>query len=345
MLAREASTAITTASTVNAHQVTSMSWPPPSISRCTDANAMNSDTSIRNALSPSAARCSALPCPNWWSRSGGRTATWTANSVSSAATRSVPEWTASATNASEPVTRPVTSFTATRKIAAATLTSAVRRRACGVGQLVGLSVRDGAHRGPPLRRRSPRPPRSERSGLGRPLGLLRLEQPQHQRARGAAAVADRVLLLRGQLGHGPLVTGVVVRHEGGVVAEAALAARLVRQPPLAAPVHDLLAPARLHVGQRAHVRHAAVAVRRHLAEQLRQVLLIAGALPRVAGRPYPRRAAEGRRLDAGVVRHRGAARGGGRGARLAERVVGEGRAGLGRQRHVLRAAGRARTGA
>ena len=43
-------------------------------------------------------------------------------------------------NASEPVAMPVTSFTATRKIAAATLTIAVRRRRAGVGELAGGPV-------------------------------------------------------------------------------------------------------------------------------------------------------------------------------------------------------------
>ena len=50
----------------------------------------------------------------------------TTNSVSSAATRSVPEWAASARRPSEPVTRPVASLTATRNAAASTLNSAVR---------------------------------------------------------------------------------------------------------------------------------------------------------------------------------------------------------------------------
>ena len=80
---------------------------------------MASETSPRNALSPSAARCSALPWPYWCSSSAGRTATRTANSVSSAATRSVAEWAASATKASDPVSTPVASLTQTRKTAAA----------------------------------------------------------------------------------------------------------------------------------------------------------------------------------------------------------------------------------
>jgi hypothetical protein len=149
-------------------------------------------------------------------------------------------------------------------------------------------------------------------------------------------VADRVLLLWGQLGHGALVAGVVVRHEGGVVPEAAAAARVVRQRPFAATVHQMLPPARLHVRDRAHVGDARVAVGRDFAQQLGEVLLVGGAVTGVAGRPDAGGAAEGGRLDAGVVGDRGAARGRCRGACLPERVVGEGGAGLGRQGDPVR---------
>ena len=70
--------ATTKPSTTNAHQVASTPWKSPSISRRSDSAAIATDTRIRNALSPSAARCSALPWPYWWSRSGGRMATRTA---------------------------------------------------------------------------------------------------------------------------------------------------------------------------------------------------------------------------------------------------------------------------
>ena len=123
---REASRAITNPRTAMAHHATSISCPPPSASRRAARKPMASDTSTRKALSPSAARCWALPWPYWWSSSAGRTATRTANSVSSAATRSVAEWAASARKASEPVARPVPSLTAIRTIAAPTLISAVR---------------------------------------------------------------------------------------------------------------------------------------------------------------------------------------------------------------------------
>ena len=60
---RETSTAITTASTTKAHQVASTPSPPPSTRRRTDSMPIASATSSSTALSPSAARCSALPCP------------------------------------------------------------------------------------------------------------------------------------------------------------------------------------------------------------------------------------------------------------------------------------------
>ena len=64
-IAREASRAITTASTTNAHQVASTPCPSPAIRRRSDSAPIATDTRIRNALSPSAARCSALPWPYW----------------------------------------------------------------------------------------------------------------------------------------------------------------------------------------------------------------------------------------------------------------------------------------
>ena len=61
-------------------------------------NPMNTLASERNEASASAARCSALPCPYWCERSAGRPETPSAKKVRSAATRSVPECTASDTS-------------------------------------------------------------------------------------------------------------------------------------------------------------------------------------------------------------------------------------------------------
>ncbi len=65
-------------------------------------------------------------------RVGGPRATPTANSVSSAATRSVPECSASATSPSEPLGIPAASLTAISRQAATTETSAVRRCAAAL---------------------------------------------------------------------------------------------------------------------------------------------------------------------------------------------------------------------
>ena len=82
------------------------------------------------AASASADRCSALPCPNWCETSAGRAETRTVKKVSDAATRSVPEWTASEIIPRLCVARPAASFSTTRPAAATTDTSAARR--CGV---------------------------------------------------------------------------------------------------------------------------------------------------------------------------------------------------------------------
>jgi hypothetical protein len=98
----------------------------------------------------------------------------------------------------------------------------------------------------------------------------------------------------------------------------------------------VLGPAGLHAGDRAHVGHTGFAVLRHLAEQLGEVLLVGGAVAGVARRPDARGAAQRRGFDAGVVGDRGAFRGRGGGAGLAERVVREGGSGLRRQRDFVR---------
>src|SRR5918994_2051009 len=87
-------------------------------------------SAARIAASASAERCSALPCPYGCPVSAGRTATPTAKNVSSAATRSVPECSASEIRPRLPVARPVLILMPTSAAAATTETSAVRR--CGV---------------------------------------------------------------------------------------------------------------------------------------------------------------------------------------------------------------------
>ena len=85
------------------------------------------------------------------STSAGRAATRTAKNVSSAATRSVPEWTASETRPRLCVARPTRSLSTRSVAAAATETSAARR--CGVMWLRGAAR---GCRGAPARARSPR---------------------------------------------------------------------------------------------------------------------------------------------------------------------------------------------
>ena len=114
--------------------------------------------------------------------------------------------------------------------------------------------------------------------------------------RRAAAVADLVLLGVAQLGGGALVVGAgVVGDEGRVVAEAALAARLLDQAPLPARLEDVLGAVLFDQGERADVEAPAlVAGRGDLAQELLQVLLVARPLAAVAGRVDPRAPVERR---------------------------------------------------
>jgi hypothetical protein len=96
---------------------------------------------------------------------------------------------------------------------------------------------------------------------------------------------------------------MLVGHERGVVAEAAGAARVGRERPLAAPLDDVLVALRRHVGQRADVGHAAAG--RRLAQQLGEVLLVGGVLAGEARRADPGRPAEGLGGDPRVVGDRG----------------------------------------
>ena len=88
----------------------------------------------RNAASASAARCSALPWPYWCVTSAGRPATPSARNVSSAATRSVPEWTASETSPRLWAASPTVSLSTTS--AAAAPTDDERRAALRRSQLL-----------------------------------------------------------------------------------------------------------------------------------------------------------------------------------------------------------------
>ena len=99
-------------------------------SRAIDRSAITRLARTRIVASARAARCSALPCPYAWPVSAGRPATPTAKNVSSAATRSVPECTASEISPRLCVARPVASLSAISATAAATEMSAVRR--CGL---------------------------------------------------------------------------------------------------------------------------------------------------------------------------------------------------------------------
>ncbi len=82
----------------------------------------------------------------------------------------------------------------------------------------------------------------------------------------------------------------VVGHEGGVVAEAAVAARLVRERAGAASLDDLLGAVLVDVGQRADVRERRAGGR--LAQELGEVLLVGGVLAGIARRAHAGRAAE-----------------------------------------------------
>ena len=126
---REASMARTSPIAANVHHVGSTSNSTTPASRRTAATAIPTLARMRKPASASAARFWALACPYGWPRSAGRTATETAKNVSSAAARSVPECAASASSPRLELASPATSLIATRRHAAPTETSAVRR--CG----------------------------------------------------------------------------------------------------------------------------------------------------------------------------------------------------------------------
>ena len=98
-------------------------------------------------------------------------------------------------------------------------------------------------------------------------------------------MADLVLLGLAQLRHRAHVVGAgVVGDEGRVVAEAALAAGLLDQLPLAARLEDVLGAVALDQRQRADVGGAPLLARRgDLAQQLVEVLPVGRALARRSG--------------------------------------------------------------
>src|SRR4051794_33151702 len=126
--------------------------------------------------------------------------------------------------------------------------------------------------------------------------LLTLAEPGHELARGAAPVADRIFLLRRQLGHRPPVA-VVDRHERGVVAEAAAAARLGGERTLAASLDHVGGRAGRGQRERTHVGDAAVAVLWHVAQELLEVLLVGRVLAGEASRAHTGPPAERGGLD------------------------------------------------
>src|SRR5579862_4158258 len=138
------STRITTPITSSAHQAacTGRGWFW--VRRITARMAMKMLAITRNAASASAARCSAFPCPYGWPRSAGRPETPTAKNVSSAATRSVPEWIASETRPRLCVASPTDSLSAISVAAATTDVRAARR--CGLTLRLSQSTRTGAIR-------------------------------------------------------------------------------------------------------------------------------------------------------------------------------------------------------
>src|SRR5437763_1088481 len=122
-----------------------------------------------------------------------------------------------------------------------------------------------------------------------PTLVIYLREPFRERADGATAVADRVLLLLGELRHGPRLP-VFVRDECGVVAESARAAALGGQSPAAlAEENSFLTGTRVDVRERTHISQRTTG--RRLAHQLGQVLLVGGLKTGVARRANAGRAA------------------------------------------------------
>src|SRR5262245_46999231 len=92
--------------------------------------------------------------------------------------------------------------------------------------------------------------------------------------RGPAAVADGVLLPRTELGHRPVFPGPdVLGDEARVVTESAAAPRPLGEPPLAAPLEQLLLPVGADQGDHADVGDPPILPPIDFIEQLGEVLL------------------------------------------------------------------------
>ena len=142
---------------------------------------------------------------------------------------------------------------------------------------------------------------------------------RHQRPRGAAPMGDRMLLRGTQLGHRPAVAEIV-GDERRVVAEAAVPARALGQPPLAARLTKRLGAVLVDVGDRADVGDGAVVGPADLGEEQVEVLVVGRIVTGVTGRADAGAAAERGGGDPGVVGDRRAAGLLTGGAGLAERV-------------------------
>src|SRR5438874_2172356 len=136
-------------------------------------------------------------------------------------------------------------------------------------------------------------------------------EPCEQGPERAAAMADRVLLGIAQFGHRP-ATVVLVGQEYRVISETTASPRRPRHAATAFAVdHALQSGGGVDVCQRAYI--SKTTARRHLVDQLRQILLVAGPETGVSRRAHPRGAAEGFDLDPRVVGDRRSARRGGGG--------------------------------
>src|SRR5829696_6229632 len=170
------------------------------------------------------------------------------------AIRSIAEWIASVTIATEPVTAPATS-------------------------LSRISVAFEPIDSPAARRLRTAAWSCETTVIASSVG-----QPREQRAYSVSTMADRVLLGVGELGHraGGWAPGLVVREEGRVVAEPSLAARVGRERALAAALEDLLdALGGVDVSQCADIREPATG--RRLTQQFGEVVAVARVRAGVAG--------------------------------------------------------------